>query len=37
MAQREKGLESLNKAEEMFQEIEMDYYFNKTQEVLTRL
>jgi tetratricopeptide (TPR) repeat protein len=35
--QKEKALEKLNKAKTMFQEMEMDLYFNKTQEVLARL
>ncbi|MBW1887977.1 MAG: hypothetical protein JRI52_06460, partial [Deltaproteobacteria bacterium] len=35
--QREKALENLKKAEEMFQEMGMDYWLTKTQEVLARL
>jgi cytochrome c-type biogenesis protein CcmH/NrfG len=36
-ARREKALESLKKAEGMFQEMKMDYWLAKTQEVLGRL
>ena len=35
--QKEKALEHLKKAEDMFQEIGMDYWLTKTQEVLGRL
>jgi tetratricopeptide (TPR) repeat protein len=35
--QREKALENLKKAENMFQEMGMDYWLSKTQEVLERL
>jgi len=34
---RENALDNLRKAESMFQEIEMDYYLSKTQEILSRL
>jgi tetratricopeptide (TPR) repeat protein len=35
--QREKALENLNKAEEMFQKMEMDYWLAQNQEVLQRI
>ena len=35
--QKEKALENINKAESMFQEMGMDYWLGKTQEVLARL
>jgi hypothetical protein len=35
--QKEKALEHLKKAEERFQEMGMDYWLAKTQEVLERL
>ena len=35
--QRENAFENLKKAEEMFQEMGMDYWLSKTQEVLGRL
>jgi tetratricopeptide (TPR) repeat protein len=35
--QKEKGQENLKKAEQMFQEMGMDYWLAKTQEVLNRL
>ncbi|MCK4823380.1 hypothetical protein KA005_46940, partial [bacterium] len=35
--QREKALENLNKAKQMFQEMGMDYWLSKTQEVSARL
>ena len=35
--ERDKALENLNKAEAMFQEMGMDYWLRKTQEVLGRL
>jgi tetratricopeptide (TPR) repeat protein len=35
--QREKALENLNRAEAMFQEMSMDYWLARTQEVLDRL
>jgi tetratricopeptide (TPR) repeat protein len=35
--QQEKALENLKKAEEMFQEMDMDYWLGKTREVLERL
>jgi len=35
--QREKALENLKKAEGMFQEMGMDYWLRRTQEVLSRL
>jgi hypothetical protein len=35
--QREKAIEKLDKAKLMFQEMEMDYWLNKTQKVLERL
>jgi hypothetical protein len=35
--QQDKALENLKKAEEMFQEMGMDYWLAKTQEVLGRL
>jgi tetratricopeptide (TPR) repeat protein len=34
MGQREKALETLKKAEGMFQEMGMDYWLHRTQEVL---
>jgi len=34
MGQREKALETLNKAKGMFQEMGMEYYLRRTQEVL---
>ena len=37
MGQKEKALENLNKAEKMFQDMEMDYYLAKTQEVLKKV
>jgi tetratricopeptide (TPR) repeat protein len=37
IAQKEKALENLKKAEQMFQEMGMDYWLAKTQEVLNRL
>jgi len=37
MGQKEKALENLNKAEKMFQEMGMDYWLAKTQEVLERV
>ncbi len=36
-AREKKTLETLNKAEKMFQEMGMDYYLTKTQKVLARL
>ena len=35
--QKEKALETLKKAEGMFQEMGMDYYLRRTQEVLERV
>jgi hypothetical protein len=35
--QKEKALGSLRKAEQLFQEMGMDYYLAKTQEVLRKL
>ena len=37
MDQKEKALENLNKAEKMFQEMGMDYWLAKTQEVLKKV
>ena len=37
MGRKYEALNYLKKAEAMFQEMEMDYYFNKTQEALARL
>ena len=37
MGHREKALENLNKAEEMFQEMGMDYYLAKTREIMERV
>ncbi len=37
MGQKEKALGSLRKAEQLFQEMGMDYYLAKTQEVLRKL
>jgi len=37
IGQREKALETLKKATGMFQEMGMDYWLHRTQEVLERL
>ena len=37
MGQREKALENLKKAEEMFKEMGMDYWLSRTHEVLKRV